>query len=72
MVAEALSNKEIYVSTKSACSSKKESTSYVLEAMHKDKYVASNSIRVSFDEHNTKEEIDIFFKELEHILKTIK
>ena len=72
VVAEALSNKEIYVSTKSACSSKKESTSYVLEAMHKDKYVASNSIRVSFDEHNTKEEIDIFFKELEHILKTIK
>ncbi len=72
VVAEALSNKEIYVSTKSACSSKKESTSYVLEAMHKDKYIASNSIRVSFDEHNTKEEIDIFFKELEHILKTIK
>ena len=72
VVAEALSNKEIYVSTKSACSSKKESSSYVLEAMHKDKYVASNSIRVSFDEHNTKEEIDIFFKELEHILKTIK
>ena len=72
VVAEALSNQEIYVSTKSACSSKKESSSYVLLAMHKDKYIASNSIRVSFDEHNTKEEIDIFFKALGSILKSLK
>lgn len=72
VVAEALSNKEIYVSTKSACSSKKEAYSYVLEAMNKDKWVISNSLRVSFDENNTKEEIDIFCEELNHILKTIK
>lgn len=72
VVSEALSNKEIYVSTKSACSSKKEAFSYVLEAMHKDKWVISNSIRVSFDETNTKEEIDIFCSTLKVILDTIK
>lgn len=72
VVSEALSNKEIYVSTKSACSSKKESSSYVLEAMGKSSYEAANSLRVSFDEENTMEEIDIFFVELERILNSIK
>lgn len=72
VVSEALSNKEIYVSTKSACSSKKESFSYVLEAMGKSSYEAANSLRVSFDEENTMEEIDIFFVELERILNSIK
>ena len=72
VVAEALSNKEIYVSTKSACSSKKESSSYVLLAMHKDSYVASNSIRVSFCKDNTFQEVDIFYQELKNILSTLK
>ena len=72
VVSEALSNKEIYVSTKSACSWKKESSSYVLEAMGKSLYEAANSLRVSFDEENTIEEIDIFFIELERILNSIK
>ena len=72
VVQEALSNKEIYVSTKSACSSKKEFTSYVLEAMNKDKWDSSNSIRVSFSYKNTIEEIDIFVNELTKILKTLK
>lgn len=72
VVAEALSNREIYVSTKSACSSKKESFSYVLEAMGKDKWVISNSIRVSFDENNTLEEIDKFYCSLKEILTSLK
>ena len=72
VVQEALSEKEIYVSTKSACSSKKEFTSYVLEAMKKDKWDSSNSIRVSFSYKNTKKEIDIFIKELKCILNNLK
>lgn len=72
VVVEALSNREIYVSTKSACSSKKENGSYVLEAMHKDSWVVSNSIRVSFDEYNTFDEIDVFYEALSQILSNIK
>ena len=72
VVQEALSEKEIYVSTKSACSSKKEFTSYVLEAMKKNKWDSSNSIRVSFSYKNTKKEIDIFIKELKCILNNLK
>lgn len=72
VVSEALSLKDIYVSTKSACSSKKSPTSYVLLAIGKDKMDAMNAIRISFSEENTKEELDIFVKELKVILDAIK
>ena len=60
------------MSTKSACSSKKSPTSYVLLAMHKDINDATNAIRLSFSEENTKEEIDIFVNSLTKILNNIK
>ena len=72
VVQEALSEKEIYVSTKSACSSKKDPSSYVLEAMNKNDWVSHNSLRISFTYKNTIEEIDIFVRELENILNTLK
>ena len=72
VVSEALSLEDIYVSTKSACSSKKSPTSYVLLAMHKDINDATNAIRLSFSEENTKEEIDIFVNSLTKILNNIK
>ena len=72
VVSEALSLLDIYVSTKSACSSKKSPTSYVLLAMHRDMNDATNAIRLSFDKDNTKEEIDIFVRELTKILSDIK
>ena len=72
VVVEALSNKGIYVSTKSACSSKKSSTSYVLQALGKTDNQASNAIRVSFTYETNKEEIDTFIKELKLILKSIR
>lgn len=72
VVSEALSLKDIYVSTKSACSSKKSPTSYVLLAMGKSSQDAMNAIRISFSNENTKEEIDIFIKELKEILNTLK
>ena len=72
VVSEALSLKDIYVSTKSACSSKKSPTSYVLLAMGKSSLDSMNAIRISFSNENTKEEIDIFVKELNEILKTLK
>lgn len=72
VVVEALSKKEIYVSTKSACSSRVNSLSYVLKAMGLDDYMASNALRVSFSEDSTLEEVDIFLKELKNILDTIR
>ncbi len=72
VVVEALSNKGIYVSTVSACHSKKETMSYVLKAMGKNDIVSSNSIRLSFDRSNTKEEISLFIDTLKNILESIK
>lgn len=72
VVAEGLSLKEIYVSTKSACSSKKSPTSYVLEAMGRDEFDSANAIRVSFSNENNLEEVDVFIKELRDILLKLK
>lgn len=72
VVVECLSNKEIYVSTKSACSSKKNEGSNVLRAMNKSEWTVLNSIRISFSYMNTIEEIDIFAKSLKEVLDNIK
>lgn len=72
VVVEYLSSKNIYVSTKSACSSKKSSSSYVLESMGCTKDESSNAIRVSLNYETTKEELEIFVDELKTALKIIK
>ncbi|KRO18402.1 cysteine desulfurase family protein [Lacticaseibacillus saniviri] len=51
---------EIYISTTSACSSKKGTESSTLAAMHIKTNVATSAIRVSLDEANTLEEADAF------------
>lgn len=72
VVSEALSLKDIYVSTKSACSSKRSPSSYVLEAMGLSKFDSMNAIRISLSNETTKEEILTFIKELKVILNTVK
>ena len=62
-----LSDNDVYVSTKSACSSS-ESVSRVIYALTNDEKRASSSIRVSFSYDTTKEEIDEFFKILDKCL----
>lgn len=54
-----LEEKDIYVSTGSACNSKSTKTSYVLDAMGIDKKVAEGTVRISFSAMNTKQEIDV-------------
>ena len=71
VIVEALSREEIYVSTASACSSKKEPFSEVLVAMGKSKDEASNAIRISIDEENTVEEVDTFLAALKKNLEEI-
>ena len=72
VVVEALSNKGIYVSSVSACHSKREASSYVVEALGKDDKLAHNTLRVSMSNETTIEELEIFAQELKNILETIK
>jgi cysteine desulfurase len=72
VVLEALSEKGIYVSSVSACSSKGEPISTVLEAMGKSKEDAMNSIRLSFSPRNTLEEAKTFESEFYQILEEVK
>ena len=72
VVVEALSNKGIYVSSVSACHSKREMPSYVVMAIRHDEKLAHNTIRVSMNNETTIEELEVFVKELKNILETIK
>lgn len=72
VVVEALSNEGIMVSSTSACHSKGETGSYVVKALGKSEELYNNTVRVSFDESNTLEEVDTFIKALDKIVKEIK
>ena len=72
VVVEALSNENIMVSSTSACHSKGERFSYVVKALNKPEQIYKNTIRVSFDESNTLEEIEIFLEKLDRIIGEIK
>ena len=68
---EALSNLDIYVSSVSACSSKKEPVSHVLLAMGKTNEQAANSIRVSLGYQSKESDVDAFLNALEKLLKEV-
>lgn len=72
VVVEALSNKGVYVSSVSACNSKREAASQVVKALGKNDNLAHNTIRVSFDNNSSKEDVDILLDELKKILESIK
>ena len=72
VVVEALSNKEIYVSSTSACSSKKEVPSYVIYNLTKSENESKNSIRLSFSSENIIEECKVFLNELNNIFNTLR
>lgn len=69
VILEALSEREIYVSSVSACSSKGEPISSVLLAMNRSEGDARNSLRLSFSESNTINEAQAFMKEFMDILE---
>ena len=72
VVVEALSNNGIMVSSISACHSSKEKGSYVVASIGKSEQIANNTIRVSIDYLNTKEEIDTLVSTLDKIMKDIR
>ena len=72
VVVEALSSKGIMVSSVSACHAKEEPISYVVKALGKSDQLAHNTVRVSLSSYTTLEEIKVFIKTLEEILKELK
>ena len=58
----ALEEKEIYISTKTACSTAEESKAVL--SLTKDSLKASRSLRISISYKTTKEELNVFIKEL--------
>lgn len=72
VVVEGLSNKNIMVSSISACHSRREAISHVVEAMNKGEVLSHNTIRVSLDYNNTIEEAKVFIQELDNLVKGIK
>ena len=72
VIVEGLSNKGIMVSSVSACSSKKENTSYVLEEEGVSKGEAANPIRVSFGPDNTEEDVQGLLAALTQLFNEVK
>lgn len=68
-IVHAFENQGIYISTTSACSSKKHLASSTLMAMHTPEAVATSAIRISLDENNTLAEADEFNKVFDNLYK---
>lgn len=67
-----LETKEIYLSTRSACSSKTSNVSRVMAQLHLNEAVSSSALRISFGEHTSKEDIDQFCYYLQESMKKLK
>ena len=73
VVIRALSNKGIYVSSRSVCSvEKKDQVSSTLYAMKKDMSICVSSIRASFVEPLTKQEIDYLIDSIKEALSMVR
>ena len=72
VVVEALSNESIYVSSVSACNSKREPASYVVAALGKSEVLSHNTIRVSFGEDNTEEDAATFARVFNKVMESIR
>jgi len=71
VLVEALSKRDVYVSTRSACSSHAKGSSYVIKALGYSDHVGSNAIRLSFEGSESleqgKEFIKILLEEIEKL-----
>lgn len=68
----ALEDREIYVSAGSACSSHKRKPSAVLTAMGLSKANIENTVRISFSEENTFEEVDYCLSVLRELVPALR
>ncbi|KGX89131.1 cysteine desulfurase family protein [Pontibacillus litoralis] len=71
VVIHALGERDIFVSTKSACSSKNAGESSVLEACNIGFKRSLSAIRISLSHHNTEEEVDTFVNVLKEVMNQL-
>ncbi|MFB1050826.1 cysteine desulfurase family protein [Paraliobacillus sp. JSM ZJ581] len=71
VIIHALGERDIFISTKSACSSKKPDESAVLRAIGMPKEIAKSGLRVSFSYENTREEIELFCRSLRKVTQQL-
>jgi len=67
-----LSEHDIYISTKSACSSKQLDESRILTACGHDKHRANSALRISLSYDTTKEDIQMFLRALQQAIIQLK
>lgn len=72
IIAESLSNMGVYVSTKSACSSREEGYSYVLKNAGYDETISYNGIRLSFSGNENIKDAEDFMTALKQVLNEVK
>ena len=72
VVLHSLEEKDIYISVGSACTNVSKHLQGTMTALGLDKKFVDGTLRISFSKYNTKEEIDIFIKELNDILIKLK
>lgn len=71
-IVHAFEEHDIYISTTSACSSKKHLASSTLTAMAIPESLATSAVRISLDEHNTLAEADEFIKVFDQLYDQFK
>ncbi|WP_079708248.1 cysteine desulfurase family protein [Paraliobacillus ryukyuensis] len=71
VIIHALGEREIFISTKSACSSKKPDESAVLHAVGFSQERSKSGLRVSLSYQNTKEEIELFCRSLRKVIQQL-
>ena len=71
-IVHAFEEQGIYISTTSACSSKKHLASSTLTAMHIPEKLSTSAIRISLDDHNTLAEADEFNKVFDQLYDKFK
>lgn len=67
VLVHAFEEKQIYVSTTSACSSKKQQTNSTLHQMDVPDYLATTAVRISLDQSNTLAEVEQFLIIFHHL-----
>lgn len=67
-----LEKKEIFISSGSACTSKKNSQSHVLKSMNLSSKYIEGSLRISFSKYNTLEEIEYMVKMLKESVDNVR
>ncbi|MCI1894444.1 MAG: cysteine desulfurase [Lactobacillus sp.] len=71
-IVHAFEQHDIYISTTSACSSKKGTESSTLAAMRVPDNVATSAVRISLDEYNTLQEADAFTQAFDQVYAGFK